>query len=73
MNLEAVKDLQTAIIHKAGDENDLADKMKWLMANYDKAIGMGERARLNAWRHYDISLIATAYEQVLKSYATTQV
>ena len=50
---DALVDGETGLIARAGDPNDLADKMLQLLQNPDLARQMGERAREQALRAFD--------------------
>ena len=65
MNLEAVENNKTALVHKLKDAQDLAVKMQQMMDNYDDMIAMGKRARLTAIEKFDIKNIAQQYEKLL--------
>ena len=66
MNTEAVTDKHTALVHRLKDVNDLFDKMKQMMENYEEMKMMGERARLVATERFDIKAIAHQYESLLR-------
>ncbi len=66
MNLEAVENEKTALIHQVKDSHDIANKMKQMISDYDKMIEMGKRARKVAIEKFDIREIAVQYEKTLK-------
>ncbi len=66
MNLEAVENEKTALIHQVKDSHDIANKMKQMIGDYDKMIEMGKRARKVAIEKFDIREIAVQYEKTLK-------
>jgi glycosyltransferase involved in cell wall biosynthesis len=65
MNLEAVENNKTALVHKLKDVTDLANKMEEMISNYPSKIEMGKRARQTAIIKFDIKNIAKQYETVL--------
>lgn len=65
MNLEAVENNKTALVHQLKDVTDLADKMEEMISNYPSMIEMGKRARQTAMKKFDIKNIAKQYETVL--------
>lgn len=67
MNLEAVTDKQTALVHKVKDTDSLFACMKTMMDDYNGNVQMGARARDEAIRRFDIVSIAKQYEDFLHS------
>lgn len=65
MNLEAVENNTTALVHKLKDFQDLANKMEEMISSYPNNIEMGKRARQTAMMKFDIKNIAKQYETVL--------
>jgi glycosyltransferase involved in cell wall biosynthesis len=65
MNLEAVENNKTALIHKLKDATDLANKMQEMISNYPSMIEMGHKARQTAMKKFDIKNIAKQYETLL--------
>lgn len=65
MNLEAVENNKTALVHKLKDATDLANKMQEMISNYEPMIEMGKIARKVAIEKFDIKKIAQQYEGVL--------
>jgi glycosyltransferase involved in cell wall biosynthesis len=66
MNLEAVSDNSTALIHRLRDEKDLAEKMLLMIERYPEMLVMAQRARKIAFEQFDIRVIAARYESFLK-------
>lgn len=71
MNVEAVADNQTALVHRMKDVFHLSEKMQWMMDHYDQMIAMGSRARKVAQEQFDIKKIARQYQAVLESVTST--
>lgn len=65
MNLEAVENNKTALIHKLKDVTDLENKMQEMISNYPSMIEMGKKARQMAREKFDIKNIAKQYESLL--------
>ncbi len=65
MNLEAVDNNKTALVHKLKDITDLTNKMEEMISNYPSMIEMGKRARQVAFEKFDIKNIAKQYETLL--------
>lgn len=65
MNLEAVENNKTALVHKLKDAEDLARKMEKMIMKYPNMIEMGETAREVAFEKFDIKKIASQYEKLL--------
>lgn len=65
MNLEAVEEGKTALIHALKDAKDLAKKMEEMVSSYASMIEMGKRARKVAFEKFDIRKIAQQYEALL--------
>jgi glycosyltransferase involved in cell wall biosynthesis len=65
MNLEAVENNKTALVHQLKDVTNLADKMEEMISNYPSMIQMGQKARQTAMKKFDIKNIAQKYEEVL--------
>jgi glycosyltransferase involved in cell wall biosynthesis len=65
MNLEAVENNKTALVHQLKNATDLADKMQEMISNYETMIAMGKRARKVAIEKFDIKNIAKQYETLL--------
>lgn len=72
MNLEAVKDNRTALIHKVKDPIDLSSKMKEMIQRYTEMIEMGRAAREEAIRRFDIKTISSQYEAFLYEVANNK-
>ena len=68
MNLEAVENNKTALIHRVKDPKDISDKMKLMIRDYDQMIVMGKTAREEAIARFEIKNISKQYEDLLKSY-----
>ena len=66
MNLEAVTEGETALVHKLKDANDLAEKMQLMITNYSTMIAMGSRARALATEKFNIQTIARQYQDILE-------
>ena len=66
MNLEAVTDNETALIHRVKDVAGICSKMKFMIDNYPRMLEMAGRARNEAIQRFDIRLIAKQYEEYLK-------
>lgn len=69
MNLEAVTENKTALIHRVQDAQDLKSKMETVINSYEKVIGMGKSAREEAFKRFDIGTISNQYEGFLKTVA----
>ena len=69
MNLEAVENNKTALVHRLKDVNDLADKMKLMMEQYPNMMEMGNRAREISFNRFDILVISKQYEGLLQQFA----
>jgi len=67
MNREAVTPDQTALVFPVKDEHALLQRMEQMMLHYQDMISMGKRARNEALQRFDIQVIASQYEQFLKS------
>ena len=67
MNLEAVTNGETAIVHKVRDAESLAGCMESAIHNYKKMIHIGMNARKVASASFDINVIARQYENVLRA------
>ena len=65
MNLEAVENNKTALVHQLKDITNLADKMQEMISNYPSMIEMGQKARQTAMKKFDIKNIAKQYETLL--------
>ena len=65
MNLEAVENGKTALIHKLKDVSDIENKMQEMISNYPEMQEMGKRARQTAIEKFDIKNIAQQYEDLL--------
>jgi glycosyltransferase involved in cell wall biosynthesis len=66
MNLEAVTENETALIHKVQDAADLEKKMERMINSYGNMIEMGKKARSEAVVRFDIKTISKQYEDFLK-------
>ncbi len=64
---EQVENDFSAKLFNVKDSNDLADKICWILDNYEKAIEMGKNARMIAERRFDIELIAKQTEYFYKN------
>ncbi len=66
---EVVTDGQTGLHFKAGDANDLAEKVKQLWANPETQATLGQQARTHFEAHYtaarNYALLSSIYEQTL--------
>jgi glycosyltransferase involved in cell wall biosynthesis len=67
MNLEAVKDQESALVFPVGDRNALKEKMNYAIENPELMLELGNQARTVASQRFDIEVIAKEYEGVLKS------
>jgi glycosyltransferase involved in cell wall biosynthesis len=67
MNLEAVKDQESALVFPVGDRNALKEKMIYAIENPELMLELGNQARTVASQRFDIDVIAKEYEGVLKS------
>lgn len=67
MNLEALKDQESALIFHVGDRNGLKEKMIYAIENPELMLELGNQARTVASQRFDIEVIAKEYEGVLKS------
>lgn len=67
MNLEAVTDGQTALVHKVKDVQDIHLKMREAMNCYREMISMGKKARETALSRFNSKEIAGVYESFLLS------
>ena len=66
MNLEAVKDRETALVHKMKDIGDIEQKMTNMIKAYESYIYLGKNARDLSIRKFDIQQIAGEYEQFIQ-------
>lgn len=71
MNLEAVVDGETALVHKVKDAESIAAQMKKMITSYQPMQEMGMRARSEALKRFDIKIISKQYEDHLKNIAKT--
>ena len=62
---ELVVDRETGLLFNPGDPADLADKVRWAVANPDRMAAMGEAARQ---RYTDLYTPARNYQQLLTIY-----
>lgn len=62
MNLEAVTNQKTALIFPVGDSNALAERMEQVIEYIEDMKNLGQSARLEARKRFDIDLIAKQYE-----------
>jgi len=69
MNLEAVTDKRTALVHSVKDTGDLQDKMLQMVESYPTMLVLGENARKESFERFDMKNIARQYEQTLVSFA----
>ena len=67
MNKEAVTDGKTALLFKVKDKQQLFERMKNVILNYDDVLSLGKNARDEALSRFDIKIIANQYEGFLKS------
>lgn len=67
MNMEAVTPDQTALVFPVKDEQALLQRMEQMILQYPEMVAMGARARQEALQRFDIQVIASQYEQFLKS------
>ena len=65
MNLEAVENNKTALVHQLKDASDLTNKMEQMILDYTPMIEMGKRARGIAVQKFDIQKISQKYEGLL--------
>ena len=65
MNLEAVTNNETALIHKVKDAESIGANMKAMIGSYDKMREMGMRARVEALKRFDIRAIAKEYQEYI--------
>jgi len=65
MNLEAVQQADTALVHVPGDASDLTRKMLYLLNRYYRMPAMGHRARRTAIEKFDVRKVAQQYEAFL--------
>ena len=68
MNMEAIESGKTALVHEAKNPEDLAEKMKAMIAGYPDMIKMGSNARAVAQERFDIRNIAAQYEKLLHDF-----
>jgi glycosyltransferase involved in cell wall biosynthesis len=73
MNKEAVTDGKTALLFKVKDKEQLFQRMKKVITNYDDVLMLGKNARTEALARFDIKTIASQYEGFLKSVANQNV
>jgi glycosyltransferase involved in cell wall biosynthesis len=69
MNLEAVEHEKTAYVFQSKSIQDLEKAMKYVYYNYENAVEMGKRAKLDSINRFDIQKIAHTYEEILLLYA----
>ena len=67
MNLEAVTDGKTALVHRVKDASHLADRMREVVADYPRVVKMGAAARREALERFELKKIAQEYEGFLRS------
>ncbi len=67
MNLEAVTNEKTALIHEVKNTSSLKTKMEMMINSYPAMIEMGKRAREEAFERFDIKTISKQYEGFLNS------
>lgn len=65
MNLEAVKDQESALVFPVGNRKALKEKMIYAIENPDRMEELGQVARLEAIQRFDIEKIAKKYEETL--------
>lgn len=65
MNLEAIKEKESALIFKVKNVNDLAEKMIYAIEHQEEIESYGRKAREVAKERFDIKIIAKQYEEVL--------
>lgn len=73
MNLEAVQQADTALVHIPGDASDLTRKMLHLLNRYYRMPAMGHRARKTAIEKFDVRKVAHQYESFLVEQASTTI
>ncbi len=66
MNLEAVTDHETALVHRVKDPDHIFGQLMSIMKHYEDAVQLGNRAREEAIRRFDIKNIARSYENFLR-------
>ena len=70
MNLEAVTNEKTALIHRVKDKHSIAEQMITMVTGYGEMIGMGQLAREEALQRFDIKIIVNQYESFLRMVST---
>jgi glycosyltransferase involved in cell wall biosynthesis len=65
MNLEAIRDQESALVFPVGDRENLAAKMTFAIENPVRMAALGAAARVEARERFDIEKIAKEYEGVL--------
>jgi glycosyltransferase involved in cell wall biosynthesis len=65
MNLEAITPGHNALTFKVKSVEDLASKMEYAISHQEEMALMGEHAREEAMRRFNISVIAAQYEKLL--------
>ena len=69
MNTEAISDNVTGHIFPVKNAAALAEKLYALYENYDDAMAMGSRARVDALNRFDINKVGLEYANCIKSIA----
>jgi glycosyltransferase involved in cell wall biosynthesis len=69
MNVEAVENNKTALVHQVKNSDDLYVKMNEMIAHFSSMIEMGKCAREISIQKFDIKNIANQYESLLYSLA----
>ena len=72
MNLEAVTNNKTALIYEVKNTEQLTAQMIKSITSYDKMIELGAAARKEALVRFDIKIIASQYENILKRVAESR-
>lgn len=65
MNLEAIRDQESALVFPVADPRALADQMFFAIQNPEKMFELGQKAREVAIQNFDIEVIAKQYERRL--------
>lgn len=65
--VEAVAEGLTGLLVNPNDQNDIAEKICWLLDNKEKAEEMGERGRIRAWKEFRWKDLALNFEKILLS------
>lgn len=70
MNLEAVKDQESALVFPVRDSQTLAEKITYAINHPQEMAKIGKNARSKAIQAFDIEIIAQQYEQKLRDLFT---